>query len=203
MAEVSQDGGGGGHKKGGKNKQKKKSTRIDMTAMVDVAFLLLTFFILTTTLADTRAIDLKKPPKTDNEQEQNDLEQEVKGSKVMTIMLLSDDRLFYFVGSQEEDNVKPIAVDYGGGDNGIRKKMQEHLEKFKGQKPLCVDLPEDQRKGADCWDPIFVVKTGPNLSFKNVVDIVDELGIVDAPKQALTEMKPADSTFLAKNNIRF
>ena len=87
MAEVDTGGGGGKHK-GGAPKQKKKSTRIDMTAMVDVAFLLLTFFILTTTLATPKAMELIKPPKLDKPEDQL----EVAESKVMTILLGENDK---------------------------------------------------------------------------------------------------------------
>jgi biopolymer transport protein ExbD len=63
MAEVSQGGGGGGHKKGGKVRAKKASTKIDMTPMVDLAFLLLTFFMLTTTFNKPQTMEITMPEK--------------------------------------------------------------------------------------------------------------------------------------------
>lgn len=62
MAEIAQDSGGG-HKKGGKVRSKKMSTRIDFTPMVDLGFLLITFFMLTTTLAKPQIMALVMPEK--------------------------------------------------------------------------------------------------------------------------------------------
>jgi len=62
MAEIA-DNGGGGHEKGGKKRPKKGSTRIDMTPMVDLGFLLLTFFVMTTTFSKPKVMSLVYPPK--------------------------------------------------------------------------------------------------------------------------------------------
>ena len=69
MAEI-QGGGGEGGKKGGKIRSKKSSTRIDMTPMVDLAFLLLTFFILTTTLSKPQTMEITMPEKPKPEDKQ-------------------------------------------------------------------------------------------------------------------------------------
>ncbi len=100
MAEI-QEGGGGGHK-GGKKRAKKQSTRIDMTPMVDLAFLLLTFFVLTATFSKPKSMELTfpAPPPIDKKQD------EVKNG--ITFLLSKDDRIFYYEGELKtaDDPVK-------------------------------------------------------------------------------------------------
>lgn len=99
----------------GSNRQRKRSTRIDMTAMVDVAFLLLTFFILTTTLATPSALQVTKPttegPGT-----------EVKCSKMLEIYPGIDGKVYWYAGC---DRSTISTTDFS--DQGIRKVIREHL----------------------------------------------------------------------------
>src|SRR5205809_655701 len=113
MAEI-QGGGGGGHKKGGKVRSKKTSTRIDMTPMVDLAFLLLTFFILTTTLQKPQTMEITMPEKLKKE----DVQTEVNEKKVLTIVLGSNDKAFWYVGITE-----PRAEKVDFSKDGIRKVL--------------------------------------------------------------------------------
>ena len=88
MAEIAESGGGG-HGKGGKKRAKKQSTRVDMTPMVDLAFLLLTFFVLTSTFSKPKSMELSLPA----EPPPNEKPQEVKNG--VTFLLTKDDRIFY------------------------------------------------------------------------------------------------------------
>src|SRR3954467_12092903 len=90
MAEI-QEGGGGGHK-GGKKRAKKQSTRIDMTPMVDLAFLLLTFFVLTATFNKPKSMELTFPAPPDN------LEKQPPIKNGITFLLTDNDRIFYYEG---------------------------------------------------------------------------------------------------------
>lgn len=187
MADVDTGGGGGGKHKGGP-KQKKKSTRIDMTAMVDVAFLLLTFFILTTTLATPKAMKISKPPKN-KEEEPND--KEVKQSKIMTFILGENDKVHYYQGLPEGEL---STTDFGA--NGLRKVINEHLNKEPNR------CPPGTKDVSNCWDPIFVVKPNKTCVYKNVVDVLDEMRITGATKFALTEPNAQDSILMLDNNKR-
>ena len=206
MADVDSSQGGGRSKKGG-SKTKKKSTRIDMTAMVDVAFLLLTFFVLTATMSDSGAMELIMPPKAENEEEEEMVRQDVLEDKIMTIILGEKDSIYFYVGISEPE-VKYGSFDASRG-NSIRKIIQGHLDGAN----LSEELRERYRaadntvrrcetgKGAratkDCWDPIFVIKPRKICKYKNVVDVMDELAITEAPKYAIDNLfTPTDSLLL-------
>src|SRR4249919_1530464 len=95
MAELDTSSGGS-HKKGpGVKKGKKLSTRVDLTPMVDLGFLLITFFIFTTTVSQPTAMKINLPKDVDKPEEQN----KVKESAVLTIMLGRSDNIYYYEGS--------------------------------------------------------------------------------------------------------
>src|SRR3954462_13987328 len=92
MAEI--QGGGDDKKKGGKVRSKKSSTRIDMTPMVDLAFLLLTFFVMTTTLNKPQTMEITMPEKPKDEEEAP----KVNEREVLTIVLGENDKVYWYTG---------------------------------------------------------------------------------------------------------
>src|SRR5918998_4449078 len=93
MAEMDTSGGGGHHKKGpGVKKAKKLSTRVDLTPMVDLGFLLITFFIFSTTMSQPTAMRLFLPKDTEKPEEQN----KVKASGALSLMLGKNDVVSYY-----------------------------------------------------------------------------------------------------------
>src|SRR5215510_13346129 len=95
MASLEGGGDGGGHKKGpGVKKAKRLSTRVDMTPMVDLGFLLITFFIFTTTMSSPKALNLNMPKDTKKDEELN----KAKESGALTIMLGKNNAVFFYEG---------------------------------------------------------------------------------------------------------
>jgi len=162
MAELDTSGGG---KKGGKVRSKKASTRVDLTAMVDLAFLLITFFILTTTLSKPKAMDLAMPDKDDKTKAQ----MPVKESETMTILLGKDNQLAWFVGIPGK--TAPTKDNYG--KNGIRKSLIEQAQKI---------------KAATGDDMIVIVKPSDKSVYANMVTVMDELNILGNKQRAIGEI---------------
>ena len=190
MADVDSGGGGGGRgRKGGGSKTKKKSTRIDMTAMVDVAFLLLTFFVLTAVIQDSAIMSLTMPPKApDVEEEEKRVK--VDEEKIVTLILEEDDKITWYQGIT---NPELKTADYDP-DKGLRQVVLDHL-RFKPR--LCRD--EKRKYGQetpDCWDPIFIIKPRYNSAYGNLVDVLDEMAITEAPKYAIDKFTEVDSLLL-------
>jgi biopolymer transport protein ExbD len=91
MAEMDTSSGGG-HKKGpGVKKSKKLSTRVDLTPMVDLGFLLITFFVFTTTMSKPTFMGMNEPKDDKNP----DAQLKVKESAVMTLLLGKSDKVYY------------------------------------------------------------------------------------------------------------
>lgn len=181
MAEVENQSGGDQGKHRRKPKQNKKSTKIDMTAMVDVAFLLLTFFILTTTLLTRQAMRFTLPV---------DGGKDVAQSKVLTLILGANDQVYYYTG-MPESGIQ--TTNYAS--NGIRKVISDHLNKFANR---C-----DEVEGiSDCWDPIVVIKPYKSSRYANMVDAMDEMSILKVPKYAMGKVEAADSLLLRDHNLQ-
>lgn len=134
---------------------KKATPRVDMTPMVDLMFLLVTFFILTTTISTPQAMDIVKPDKDDNNQ---DNRLELKASKTMTVLLGKNDKVAWYMG-----------------EAGATAPTIESLSQV--EKAII-----DNRKVADAsgvkGDFVVLVKPTSGSNFKNFVDIMDELEIL-------------------------
>lgn len=187
MAEVD-SGGGGGHGKKGGPKTKKKSTRIDMTAMVDVAFLLLTFFVLTATMSNSAVMDLTMPPKVTDETPEDQTKADVEETKILTIILDENDmvRTYWKVTDPVVDS-----TDYAG----LHDKLAAHINRKANRCPKGTKA--EDIKASQCWDPIFVIKPRKKSRYKNLIDVLDELAVVGATKYAITDFGETDSLILA------
>jgi len=175
MAEL--DTSGGGKHKGGKVRSKKASTRIDLTAMVDLAFLLITFFILTTTLNKPKAMDMVMPDKD----EQHD-QLPVPASRTMTILLGSDNKVEWFIG---EPGKSVPTTDHFGKD-GLRKALLENYDKIK------------QASGKEM---IVLIKPSDKSTYQDLVAALDELNITNIQEHAIVDILPAEIELLKRDKL--
>jgi biopolymer transport protein ExbD len=166
MAELEQKQAGG--KKGKKKGRKKMSTRIDLTPMVDLGFLLVTFFMLTTTFSKPQTMEINLPVK----EKDINIEDEpgVKASKSLTILLGEDNKVFWYLGLTTEPIEGPIETNFSA--DGIRKALLE--------------------KNATIKDMVVLIKPSNDAIYKNVVDILDEMNISNIKRYALVEITPED-----------
>ena len=166
MAEMDTSGGGG-HKKGpGVKKAKKLSTRVDLTPMVDLGFLLITFFIFTTTMSQPTAMRLFLPKDTEKPEEQN----KVKASGALSIMLGKNNAIYYYEGELLPD-----------GSNFKSTNFKE-----------IRDIIINKKKSTDPKDFVTVIKPGPEATYKNTVDILDEMTINDVKRYAMVDIFPQE-----------
>jgi biopolymer transport protein ExbD len=171
MAEVSQSGGGGGNK-GGKVRAKKSSTKIDMTPMVDLAFLLLTFFMLTTTFNKPQTMEITMPEKPKAE----DKLPEVNEKKVVTVILGANDKVYWYNGITDPE-VK--VTDFSA--NGIRKVLLTQNSQIPGM--------------------IILIKPSEESRYKNMVDILDEMSITNMQRFALVKITQEDKDLVRESNL--
>ena len=172
MAEMDTSSGGG-HKKGpGVKKSKKLSTRVDLTPMVDLGFLLITFFIFTTTMSQPTAMHLGLPKDTDKPEEQN----KVKESGVLTLLLGKGDNIYYYAGQLAPDasNLKTA--------------------KFSNVRDVILD----KKKSTNPADFVVVIKPDKESRYKNFVDILDEMLINDVKRYATVDISDVEFMVVQK-----
>ena len=167
MAEMDTSSGGG-HKKGpGVKKGKKLSTRVDLTPMVDLGFLLITFFIFTTTMSQPTAMKLFLPKDVDKPEEQNKL----KESAALTLMPSKQNMVYYYEGLDPS-------------------KIQTST--FKGIRDVILD----KKRRTDPKDFMVIIKPTKDATYKNTVDILDEMTIDVVKRYALVELTPDEYKFV-------
>ncbi len=197
MAEIQDGGGGGGGKHGAKKGRKKGGNpRVDMTPMVDLAFLLLTFFVLTSNLNKAKTMEIAMP---------KDVKDTATTTKInyklaVTVLLdgNKDGKIYYYEGKLDENtqlretsldpkkgfrdyvtrrnnsivtDMKALRVEYKKGDmndSTFKKRKDEIHKKYKDSAPF------------------FIVKWGGDATYDDVINTIDELKISDVQKYALT-----------------
>ena len=107
------------------SKQKKMDTRVNFTPMVDMMMLLITFFMLCTTLAKPQAMQLTMPSNDDTKNLNEEDKQVTKASHTITLYLGANDKVWYVAGLPNYDD--PTCVKQTTyGKEGIEKVLNEH-----------------------------------------------------------------------------
>lgn len=196
MAEIAEGGGGGGHK-GGKKRAKKQSTRIDMTPMVDLAFLLLTFFVLTSTFSKPKSMELTFPA----EPNPNDPPPPAIKNGI-TVLLTKDDKIFYYEGefkpkdNPEATQLKELSFDQSSlhkyladKNKWATDKIKALDEQFKNKQLVDTVYKRKVREvKADKIAPTILIKTDDKATYKNVIDLIDEININLIGKYVVVDM---------------
>ena len=140
-----------------------------MTPMVDLAFLLLTFFVLTTSLIKKSSLHLQMPDDTINASRPL-----IDGKKVLTVVLGSQNRIYWYMGVA---NGEGESTDFSS--SGIRKILVEKKGVIKNLHVL--------------------IKASDQSQYKNVVDLLDELLITDVKRYAIVDMEEKDKQLIDKH----
>ena len=171
MAELNTGDGGGKDKK---VRSKKQNSKVDLTAMVDLAFLLITFFMLTTTLSKPKAMELGLPDKDDPKKD--DVEIKVDEFRTMTIMMGDNNKLIRYNGLLATPVPGGAPKDFTYGKDGIRKELLARKKAV-----LAYSTAQGKPKNG----MIVIIKPGKKSNYRNLVDILDEMGIVEVPTYAI------------------
>jgi biopolymer transport protein ExbD len=171
MAEMDTSGGGH-HKKGpGVKKAKKLSTRVDLTPMVDLGFLLITFFIFTTTMSQPTAMRLALPDDKVKPEDQN----KIKQSGALTLLLGKDNHVFYYEGE-----LLPDASNFKSTN-------------FKDIRDVIIS----KKQQADT-NLVVVIKPNDESNYKNFIDILDEMSINVVKRYAVVDISPVEEDLIRR-----
>jgi biopolymer transport protein ExbD len=161
------------HKSG--KRMNKKSTRVDLTPMVDLGFLLLTFFVFTTTLAKPKVMGIVTPKESDSFTP-------VCESCAITTILTKDDKIIYYEGIQNDITVTKETTFTAEGLRAILLNKKAAVKNARGS--------------AD--EMVLIVKPANESSYKNFVDILDEVAINGIRHYFIDEVNEADKKILEK-----
>lgn len=166
MAEVQVQEKGG---KEGKVRSKKQSTRVDMTPMVDLGFLLITFFMFTTTFSKPNVMDLGLPAKPKDNQKAP--ETEIKLSNSISILLGKDNRVFWH--QQDQTGLNEATLNETTMDReGLRKVIEQAKNRAADQSKFTV-----------------IIKPTDDAVYKNFVDVLDEMAVTKNEQYGVTDIK--------------
>ncbi|MEN9442888.1 MAG: hypothetical protein RLZ33_2965 [Bacteroidota bacterium] len=212
MAEIA-EGGGGGHDKG-KKRAKKSSTKVDMTPMVDLAFLLLTFFVLTTTFAKPKVMSLVYPAKLTDEELKDTKQPKINNA---ITFLLTEDKIFYyedefFPKGNPQGETPTVLKETNFDPDGVRLLLSKGNKYVIDEKNRLEKLVESKQMVDSTFTKLIVkakqdkralkvlIKTDDKATCKNFIDLVDELKIADIGMIAPVEIMKSELDLLKEKS---
>lgn len=208
------------------SKQKKMDVRVDFTPMVDMMMLLITFFMLCTSLSKPSTMELTMPSNDENQTE--DQKQEAKASQTVTLFVAADDKVYY----QEYDNdgTAHELTETTWGDKGIRDVLRNHViadgtrpvqqillavERLKNDRkanPLQYNdstyqkelnkIKKGELKEGKVNTLTIVIKPTDNATFKNMIDALDEMQILSIGTYVIDKITPDDVKLLEEKGVK-
>jgi len=198
MAEVGQ---ADEKQKGGKKRFKKQPAHVDMTPMVDLMCILITFFMLTTAFTKPKIMEIVLPEKI--KKNENVEPPKIAKSRTINVILGPDDKVFWYPGIADDPNNPPPLRETDFSADGIRqvllernralfRKISDFNEKIiTGE----IDIPRDsvqsailQLKKEDDTGPIVLIKAYKESKYRNFVDIIDEMSICDIARYSIVDL---------------
>ena len=211
----------------GKSKQKKMNVRVDFTPMVDMMMLLITFFMLCTSLAKPQTMELSMPSNDKNITDQD--KTVTKESYTLTFYCTADNQLYYVAGQIKPEDPKCLKKTTWGA-KGIRSVIYNH-ETEDGTTPTKDVMAAKAKLDKEKADPLkkmpdsvynqrlasikagdidgkhistltIIIKASDNSSYKNLVDALDEMSICAIGKYVIDKMNDNDLKLLKENHVK-
>jgi biopolymer transport protein ExbD len=180
MAEINMPTGA---QKPGVRRSKKHSTRVDLTPMVDLGFLLITFFVFTTQLSKPVVADLYMPKDSPDSTK-------APASGALTAVLLPDNKVFYYHGdlgsALQAGTYGTTNFSVGDGIGQVIRDKQKAM---------------DKTKPGSGKDLVLMIKQSEESTYSNTVDIMDEVQINVLKHYAFMDLTAAERTFIASKKM--
>ncbi len=197
-----------------KSKQKKMNARVDFTPMVDMIMLLVTFFMLCTSLLKPQTMEIAMP--SDKQDIKDEQRNQAKASEAVTILAGGENRIFYFEGKPEEAMQNLVETKYG--KDGLRKFLlaknanaQKEVEKLKKEFET-RDINEESKKEYNQrlsdirsakGTPTVIIKVADNANYDNLMKVLDEMLICNIGKYVIDNFTDADKALLESKGVKF
>lgn len=166
-----------------KRKMTATATRIDFTPMVDLGFLLITFFMLSASLAKPKTMEINMPYTDDAPVPTT----AVAASAAMTILLSKDHRIYYYEGLQDDNSLNPLI--------SANAMQIRHAIASKRQK---VDaLKQSGALPAKAHATVFI-KPDSTSAYADLVAMLDEMNIKDIQVYSIAELSPVENSWIAQ-----